>query len=729
MGNTNANVIRLFSNVGEPVSVFYTRLEVGQFGYHVDTNVIVVRTGESTYKEVGKELYSTFLSLTDTFPSYTGNGGKALVVNGTEDGVDVADFPDASKFIPLPGVSENKVYISKVNENTISVIAGNGTIRKSDLTEVERTWNTIASFDVSSVLDGQLRWCVFQNDGTETGLEFTLLSSAPVLLDNAEQYLWVGRIWRENGVLKVGDRHIMLSVDPQVSRTNVWQFPAGNVSVTVHHATDVGLLSLSAGELTRWPVVESGTFHHVWKYNGLATVSSMWDHVQGSVGFTTISDNAAGNETDIRTIADYYDQNGNLVAVPTNDWVAHLIGVYAGSEERVLFRGQRTYTTLADAKLGITIDPLEEADWAKDLRQISKIGWILVREGTRDFSNTARCVFVPYSLLGSGGGSGTTPNLEQVLDVSGPVDISDRLDNDRVMTFSKNGEFLWSLFGNGKQLIQECDIAFFRSAVTEIYTRLVSLSRSQFGGAVDTGATISVVDTLGVEGELFVVPDITYGGEGLFTDQGDVDLDYGDTAYRYDTGGGTIYYAYKGSVSGGAFTYWFVGTQIRTGADSFNNLCDFQSTDPVPQSSVSPSSDAVGYIGIQVGAYTGAFENQVAGVKESINAETIVADDSGDAIEPAVCTIKGRTIVLDRTISSVTIDAGVAGGAPFVQLTQGGSSAYVSFTGGQISISAGGQSISIDSSGLSVSNGASGTFTSSDGKTVTVVNGVITSIV
>lgn len=200
--------------------------------------------------------------------------------------------------------------------------------------------------------------------------------------------------------------------------------------------------------------------------------------------------------------------------------------------------------------------------------------------------------------------------------------LDNLLSTDRIMSFIKDGERLWSIFGNGKMLAQESDIASLRSGIKEVFNRFVSLGRSQFGGATDTGATISVVDQPNTTGELFIVPDFTYDGEGTYTLSSEVDLDFGLPCYEFTSGGGTTYYAYRGQVAG-SFVYWFVGTVIRTGADSYNALCDYQSTNPVPAGAGVPS-DADAYIGIQQPPNAAEFRNQ-SGTAPSISAETISA--------------------------------------------------------------------------------------------------------
>lgn len=652
----------------------------------------------------------SFTELADTPSDYTGAAGKRVTVTEAEDGLEFVEDP----FKPLVGVDENKNYVTKVDENTISIASGTGTNRKSDLSEYKVSWSAMPSVDVSFLLDGQLRWVVFQNNAGQTGVELTFLTVAPATLDTAEQYQWVGRIWRENGVLQVGDRHIMLSVDPQVSRTNAWQSPAGNVSVTVSNATDVGLLSISSGEVTRWPVVELETFHHVWKYNGMPSVVSMWDHVQGSSGFTIVSDNAVGDTTDIRTIADYWDNNGSLDLVPTNDFVAHLIGVYAGSEERVLFRGQKTYDTLADAELGISIDPLNESPWVSDLRQVSKLAWMIVKRGTRDFSNSANCVFVPYSLLGSGGGSGTTPNLEQVLASGGEVDMSESLETDRIMSFIRDGIRQLSLFGNGSLQGQSgifADMAMGDSRTAGTHAVDTMLECGESG---DLGGVVNSVDVVESAADF----EFTSSNSGFAGNGGYIDSELTHNGKPYYVNG--IYYLAYGVVTavGGL---WFVVTTLESGDLMFSNAL-------YRQNAISETPDGVDeYTGQNAEANNGAEVTAPTGIaRPSIVGETITAkkvQQSGSIGAPA----------LDLSTTSAQIGSGDWNWRATATLLQGVLNGVPRFqSDGSVTLvysPDGNVSIAVTNSGVSVSTGASGTFTSNDGKTITVSNGIITSIV
>lgn len=307
----------------------------------------------------------------------------------------------------LPGVYENKDHVAKVSDTEISIVAGSAVIRKSNLQKFEIAWLAVASQSVS-VADGELYWVAYGWNVGETAIEFKLLSLLPDTIDEYEQYAIIGRVWKEGGVLTVSGRHVGLLDDPYVARNSEWIDKAKNVSVSLGASqVDPGYLELTAGEVSRWPIVELDTFHHIWEFPAFAQVQSMWEHHQGQTGFGVLVDNSVGDETDIATIADYYDNAGVVTAIANNKFGLHLVGVYASSNERVFIRSQYVYDSIAEAKVGITTDPLVLSEWASDGDQIAGIGWVILKSGARDFTVPADALFVPFSASGAGAGSAT----------------------------------------------------------------------------------------------------------------------------------------------------------------------------------------------------------------------------------------------------------------------------------------------------------------------------------
>lgn len=345
-------------------------------------------------------------------------GGKtSQLIGGESEGITVRSYGDRYEIVQdsrdktrnrLTGVLENKNYIAKVDENNILINEGSAKIKKSDGSIHKVIWDSIPVQPVT-ISSGRLQWVVFKWNAGETDIELAFYDLLPSDLHSMEETALIGRIWRVNGTLFVGDRHIMLSDDPYVSRNSVWIIPSTNVSVeTQPSTTDVNLISLTSGELSRYPTVEADTRHHIFPFGGDDAVSTMWEHLQSQTAFSVLTDNAVGDETDIKALADYYDSDGTITILPNSKFGAHLVGVYAGSDIKVLFRSQYVYDSISDAKLGISSDPLMISDWASDMNQISKIGWLIVKKGVRDYSNPSDAVFIPYSLAGGGSGGGSS---------------------------------------------------------------------------------------------------------------------------------------------------------------------------------------------------------------------------------------------------------------------------------------------------------------------------------
>lgn len=295
----------------------------------------------------------------------------------------------------LPGVLENKNYISKIDNTYISISAGSALIRKTDGTIHEVSWEATASLDVSSI-NSDIPWVTYKWNSEETDIELEILNYFPSTFKELEEIALIGRLTYISGELIVLDRHILLSDDPYVSRTQAYKYPAVNFNLLLSYSDiDANYLKISSGELLRWPIVELGTGRHIFEYNGNDKIVYMWGHLQGQTTKDEITDGGTDDQFDIAAIADWYDNNGVATIVPPNKFAAHMICAYAESNIIVLIRGQFIYDTLDDAKSLIQSDTFTEADWLRD-RQVAKIGWIIAVSGARDFSVETDAAFVPF---------------------------------------------------------------------------------------------------------------------------------------------------------------------------------------------------------------------------------------------------------------------------------------------------------------------------------------------
>lgn len=339
-------------------------------------------------------------------------GSEGITVVQSDGGYDIIQDSRGASVFKLPGVIINQDYISKVDENTISIVSGDARVRKSDNSVEVIGWGDSASVPVT-IADGELQWVYYKWNVGETALELAFMNNGASSVLDYEKVALIGRVWRDAGVLKVGSRHIGLSVDPNVSRTFAWAEKSSNISVVALASTvDTNLLAFADGELYRWPVVQSVTNHHLWPFAGDVGVVRMWDHLQGQSGFSIVSDNEVGDYSDIREISNYWDNGGAYDTVAGNRYGLHLVGVYAGSNEYVLVRSQYLYTNIRNAKIGIGSDPIVLSDWASDFDQISFVSWVVIQGGTTDFSDTSRVSFVPYEGGAGGGASGISQSYD-----------------------------------------------------------------------------------------------------------------------------------------------------------------------------------------------------------------------------------------------------------------------------------------------------------------------------
>jgi hypothetical protein len=157
---------------------------------------------------------------------------------------------------------------------------------------------------------------------------------------------------------------------------------------------------------------------HVFNYTGKAKVVEAFGHLRTQTAFTLMSDIGDFSATDIQGVADWYDLAGVATAVTGTLHVAHRIGVFAGSEELVWLRGQKTYTTQVLAVNGWESETFVYAPWARDRKQFVEIAVIVLRNGCRNFSTAGQCKIIPLAGAAAGGGGSGTIVADQISDAS-----------------------------------------------------------------------------------------------------------------------------------------------------------------------------------------------------------------------------------------------------------------------------------------------------------------------
>ena len=302
----------------------------------------------------------------------------------------------------LPGVLESKTHVAKIDNTHFSVSAGEAKIRKADGTLHEVSWAAVASVDVTALNGGvlgtgQLRWIVYRWNVGETAIELALLPLLPTTVADLDQVALIGRLWDTAGVLTVSARHIRLSCDPYVGLAGVsWHRPAINVrrSVAVAPYSSAAYLAFSAGELARWPVVtDHVTGSHLFEFPGIAQLLDIWGHLRATSIYDNITDCTAANLTS------YYDSGaGTPTAMATGKYAVHRIGVYAGSNEHVWFRGQAEYASMEEAVAARLTEAFVYAAWADDARQIAPVTFVIARKGETAFAaNGTYCKILPWT--------------------------------------------------------------------------------------------------------------------------------------------------------------------------------------------------------------------------------------------------------------------------------------------------------------------------------------------
>ena len=332
------------------------------------------------------------------------SGSGNIITSGNVDALEIR-VNNLSIDMTLPGVYNNFDHIEKVDDTHIKIYADCANIRRSNGSLSKVCWDDVDSQYVNP--NGTLPWVTFTWNGTETGLDFTLLTYWPDTLAELEKYAVIGRIWEnDTGSLVASGRHFMLANDPYICRTSIWSEPAFNIDVAASYSNiDTNYLALSTGELVRWPIV-SLEGQHIFKFSGDTQITSIWGHLQNQTVHDVI-DTTGSNENNILELSGWYDNNGVATTIPNKLFSVHLIGAYASSEVLVWFRGQHTYTSMSEAEAAIGTDSFNLASWEANSKQISKIAWVIMQEGTTDFSDTSKVEFINYN-RGGGGSSGSS---------------------------------------------------------------------------------------------------------------------------------------------------------------------------------------------------------------------------------------------------------------------------------------------------------------------------------
>lgn len=111
-----------------------------------------------------------------------------------------------------------------------------------------------------------------------------------------------------------------------------------------------------------------------------------------------------------------YDNAGTLTNLTGNQWVAHLCVIFPSGLIRFQY-GQYAYSNIDAAKIGIQNDSFILED--NILKNGTKLGWVLIRRNTTNWSDSTRFAFIPFNPFGTGTiGSTVVPTLQAVINVS-----------------------------------------------------------------------------------------------------------------------------------------------------------------------------------------------------------------------------------------------------------------------------------------------------------------------
>jgi pectin methylesterase-like acyl-CoA thioesterase len=139
---------------------------------------------------------------------------------------------------------------------------------------------------------------------------------------------------------------------------------------------------------------------------------------------------------------DYYDLNGVKTLIPTDNWTVQRIYYFPGSKVIHLTYGQAIYDTLQDATSGISNEPvILNADILDGgvLR-----GFLVLKQGTTNLSDTDENSIITYTgfSTGTGSGGGATVETDPIFTSSVAFDITSTDKNNWDSAFSWNNHAL-----------------------------------------------------------------------------------------------------------------------------------------------------------------------------------------------------------------------------------------------------------------------------------------------
>lgn len=116
---------------------------------------------------------------------------------------------------------------------------------------------------------------------------------------------------------------------------------------------------------------------------------------------------------------DIYDLgDGTTPAVPNNQWTFQTLFFFPQVNTHRFHLGQDTYSSKQDAIDAITAEPITVDPF---LDTAVRRGWLVVKKGTTDLTNTNNAVFLEASDIAFGGGGGGPTTLDSLADVTAPT--------------------------------------------------------------------------------------------------------------------------------------------------------------------------------------------------------------------------------------------------------------------------------------------------------------------
>ncbi len=337
---------------------------------------------------------------------------KAQFTNASKwsDGVEFAGAATTITGNVLPGVTQNKTYISVVDNGHFAVTGGSAYMRKSDDTIHNVRWNPTTSVAISSsslsapiLSANDMRWCIYKWDNESAGtIKLDLINYLPPTLPAFERVALLGKVKYDRSVLAINSDTICISDDVYADRSDAWVSPARNISVTCVVSLSTNYLATTSGEMFRFPGVADDQGRHIYQAPSVPALTYMRGHLQGTLRYDSIINTLAYSNANtpatlpyqVKDLSNWYDNAGVITYVPTGgggNWVAHRLAIYAGSNIPVWLRGQYLYSSLILAQNGWQNENFVLAPWAADLSQISIIAVVILKNNTSDFTNAANC--------------------------------------------------------------------------------------------------------------------------------------------------------------------------------------------------------------------------------------------------------------------------------------------------------------------------------------------------